>query len=409
MRGLLADRDTRLLMAAQVLSALGDYALWLALGIWIKILTGSSAAAGLASFCFALGLVCSPVGGILVDRRRRRPALIALSLATGGWILPLLLVHGRGTVWIIYVVMVGYGLASGVGGGALTALTQTVVPAELLGDANGLLQTLLQVLRLATPLIGAGVLAAFGARPLVVGDLVTFVATALLLRALRVREAPPEPTGEPMRTQLTEGVRYIVGEPLIRRLTSAAALAVVAIGVSQPLMFTVVSEGLHRAPEFRAVLSSVDGAGAVAGGLLAARLIRGLGEIPVVVWGLAAMGVGFLTTALPVLPAVLAGSAAVGVGISLANVGIMTVVLRTTPVRLMGRVDTTLGMMVSAPQAAAIALGSGLVAVVDFRLLLVAITVVVLLAAGYLRIRDARPAPVRPPGEGEPAPLPAEP
>ena len=47
MRALLAHRDARLFLAGQSLSLLGDTALWLALGLWVKELTGSSSAAGL--------------------------------------------------------------------------------------------------------------------------------------------------------------------------------------------------------------------------------------------------------------------------------------------------------------------------------------------------------------------------
>ena len=44
MRTLLAHRDARFYLAGQVLSTVGDNALWLAMGIWVKILTGSSSA-----------------------------------------------------------------------------------------------------------------------------------------------------------------------------------------------------------------------------------------------------------------------------------------------------------------------------------------------------------------------------
>ena len=40
MRRLLAHRDARLFLAGQSLSLLGDTALWLALGLWVKDLTG---------------------------------------------------------------------------------------------------------------------------------------------------------------------------------------------------------------------------------------------------------------------------------------------------------------------------------------------------------------------------------
>ncbi|QMU78810.1 MFS transporter [Streptacidiphilus sp. PB12-B1b] len=136
MRKLLADRNARLYIAGQILSTFGDSALWLALGIWIEMLTGSASAAGLSFFMFALGTLAGPVGGVLADRMRRRPLLIATNLATAGLVLLLLLVQDRGQVWLIYAVMFGYGLSASVLGPAQTGLLQTVVPEELLGDAT---------------------------------------------------------------------------------------------------------------------------------------------------------------------------------------------------------------------------------------------------------------------------------
>jgi hypothetical protein len=51
------------------------------MGIWVKILTGSSSAAGLVFFAFTCGILLAPVTGLLADRMRRRPLLIASNLA----------------------------------------------------------------------------------------------------------------------------------------------------------------------------------------------------------------------------------------------------------------------------------------------------------------------------------------
>jgi MFS family permease len=90
MRRLLAHRNARLYLSGQAMSLLGDGALWLAMGIWIKVLTGSSAAAGLSFFALALGSLCGPLGGMLADKVRRRPLLIVTNLATAGLVLLLL-------------------------------------------------------------------------------------------------------------------------------------------------------------------------------------------------------------------------------------------------------------------------------------------------------------------------------
>ncbi|MDI5969224.1 MFS transporter [Streptomyces sp. SL13] len=386
MRALLAHRDVRISLAGQVLSTLGDNALWIALGIWIKMLTGSSPAAGLSFFMFTAGSLVSPAGGLVVDRCRRRPALVALNLLAAVLLTPLLLVRGRGDIWLIYTVMFGYGVMAGVIGGAQTALTQAIVPRELLGEVNALSQTLLQGLRLVSPLIGAGLLTAVGARPLVLGDAATFVLCAGLMCLLAVREDRPERTTERMWSQLTGGVRHIAGVPVLRRLVAATALAIVGFGFSETVVFAVAGQGLHRAPSFVGVLDSAQGVGAIVAGVLASRLMRRLGEAAMVTLGLVVCGAGFALNAVPLTAVVLLGVALVGAGTPLIVVALLTVMQRRTPARLMGRVDTAVGVMISAPQTAAIGVGAALLSVVGFRALLAAMTVTLLAAAVYVRV-----------------------
>src|SRR5438309_8627254 len=116
MRRLFADRDARLLIGGEALSMFGDSAMFLALGIWAKTLTGSNAAAGMVFFALVAPSLAAPLGGYLVDRVRRRPLMIGVQAAIGTAVLALLFVHDRGDVWLIYGVAVAYGLAGSVFG-----------------------------------------------------------------------------------------------------------------------------------------------------------------------------------------------------------------------------------------------------------------------------------------------------
>jgi MFS family permease len=141
MRRLLADRDARFYLGGQTLSTIGDNALLLAMGIWVKMLTGSSAAAGLVMFALTAGFLLAPVTGLVADRLRRRPLLIAANLAAAALVCALLAVHGPGQVWLIYPVMFGYGALGGLITSAQTALLAVMLPADLLGEANSVLQS----------------------------------------------------------------------------------------------------------------------------------------------------------------------------------------------------------------------------------------------------------------------------
>ena len=400
MRQLLAYRNARLYLSGQVMSLLGDGALWLAMGIWIKVLTGSSSAAGLSFFALALGSLCGPLGGLLADKVRRRPLLVVTNLATAGLVLLLLLVRDRDQVWLIYAVMFGYGVSGSILGPAQTALVQAIVPAELLGEANSALQTAQQGLRLVTPLAGAGLFAVFGPAPVIIGDAATFVVAVATLVAIRIRERHPAPSGQRWLAELTAGARHIARTGTLRQLTITAAVVVTAYGLSETVIFAVVSQGLHRPTTFLGVLVAAQGAGAIAAGMAAVPLMRRLTEGLLAGLGMISAAAGFLLLIPSQLPAVLAGSALLGGSISWIIVGIMTLLQRRTPPELMGRTAAAFTIAYTVPQTMAIALGAGLIALLNYRILLLVIAGLMALAAGYLctrrEQRQTAAAPARP-------------
>src|SRR6202453_4386829 len=188
MRNLLRIHNVRIYLFGDVISTLGDNALWLAMAIWVKELTGSSAWAGLVIFCFTLGNLFSPLGGVLADRFPRRPLLIGANLLSAAVVLLILLVHGRDLMWLIYLVMFAYGVIGSATGPAETALLPQIVGEDLLAEANGLQMTLTEGLRLVTPLVGAGLFAWVGGGVVAIIDAATFGVAVLSLLALRVNE-----------------------------------------------------------------------------------------------------------------------------------------------------------------------------------------------------------------------------
>jgi MFS family permease len=387
MHRLLRHRDARVYLAGQTLSVIGDSALWLAMGIWVKILTGSNSAAGLTFFAFVCGCLTGPASGVIVDRLRRRPLLITANAATAALVCLLLLVAGRGQVWLIYLVMFGYGAANTLITSAQTALLPALVPGDLLGDANSALQIASQGLRLVTPLLGAGMLAVAGPRPVIGLDAATFVVAAAAVLALRLREPRPARTGSHWRAEFSAGLRYVLVTPALRRPLVACVIAVTVFGFFETVPFAIVASGLHRSPEFLGVLISVQGAGALAGGVLAGPAMRRAGEHALIAGGLAACAGAALLLITAVLPLVLAASAALGLCIVWINVGAVTLVQRRTPGALLGRVDAAINVAITVPQAASIALGAALIAVVSYRVLLLAMAVVIAASAGYLAAR----------------------
>jgi MFS family permease len=322
-----------------------------------------------------------------VDRLRRRPLLIAANLGGAALVCVLLLAGGRGQVWLIYAVMFGYGAVNGLITAAQTALLTDLVPGDLLGEANSALQMLSQGLRLITPLLGAGLLALAGARPVILLDAGTFAVAAAAVLALRLREPRPDRAAAGWRAEFTAGLRHVADTRALRQPLIACLIAVSAFGFFETVPFAVVGQGLHRSPEFLGVLNSLQGAGALIGGALAAPVMRRTSERALMAGGLAACAAAALLLITGSLPLVLLAMAGVGLCVVWINVGAVTLIQRRTPGPLLGRVDAALEFAVVVPQAASIALGAALIAAVNYRILLVAMAALIGFSAAYLASR----------------------
>ncbi len=384
MRALFADRDTRLLLVGQSLSLFGDRAMYLVLSVWVKTLTGSNAKAGLVFFVLAVPGLVAPALGLLVDRLRKRPVMIATDLAIAAVLGALFLVHDRGDVWIIYVVTFLYGAAGFLFTSAQSALLTQMLPEERLGDANAVLQTASEGSRLVAPLVGAGLYAAVGGRAVAGLDAATFLASAACLGGLRLREVRPVAPEHHILTQLGAGISHIRHRPGLRRIVFTVAATLLVVGFAETAIFAVLQQGLHRPPAFLGVLSAAQGVGAIAGAVGAGRLLRRIGDARTVAVGILLFGFGDAFFLVPNVAAVGIGIAIAGAGLSFAVVGFGTAIQIRTPAELQGRVYSAADTIVGTPQIVSIALGAAILSVVDYRVSIATMAVVTALCGGYL-------------------------
>jgi MFS family permease len=139
------------------------------------------------------------------------------------------------------------------------------------------------------------------------------------------------------------------------------------------------------------VLNSVQGAGSILGGLTASMLLRRLGEARTVGLALLVDGAGALALTQQHLPVVLSGVVVMGVGIPWLLVGYLTAQQRRTPPRLQGRVAAATNLLTSGPQTASIAIGAGLITILDYRILLLIISTVLTCSGGMLMTHQTNP------------------
>jgi MFS family permease len=387
-KALLGRRDVRLLLGGQALSMFGDWAMIIALGIWARVLTGSNAEAGLVFLCFGVTGMVAPLGGLVVDRLPKRPLMIATHLALAGVMCLLLLVHTRSQLWLLYAITVLYGLGGDVFAAARSSMLKAMLPDEQLGEANGIMQSVREGFRIVAPVAGAGLFTAFGGHVVALVDAATFVGSAATLVALPFVEPPAAPREHHFLGELTAGLAVIARTRVLRELTVGVCTALLVIGFSETLIFAIVTNGVHRSPAFIGVLESFQGVGAIAGGLTAAALMRRIGDVRVAGLGLAVFGAACFGLLIPSLDGVLPSGAVIGVGIAWAIVALATAYQRRSPQHVQGRVAAASNMLFSVPQTASIAAGAALITLIDYRIEIVIMALVTLLAALYLFTRS---------------------
>ncbi|MFD3642311.1 MFS transporter [Streptomyces griseus] len=394
-------------LAGVVVSGFGTSAMWLTAGIWVKSLTGSNSLAALTVCAMWAPVLAGPALGALADRMDRKKLLVRVNLAMAALLATLVLVDSGRAVWLIFVVLVLYGASGVLLDAAESALVAGTVHASLLADFNGLRTTANEGMKLVAPLAGAGLYARFGGPAVALLDAATCALAALIFARLRVREAPRPPAGA-WRGDLLAGLRRIRASAVLRPLVAAGAATMLLAGVNGAVTFAYVDDVLGRAPEYAGVLYAVQGAGSVAVGLLAGPLLRRLPEPVFAAAGTALFALAVGARTVPHDGVAMAASALIGFGLPCVLIATMTAVQRETPDAELGRTAATAGSLLTAPNAVALAVGAGLVAVVDVRVLTAVAGVAGLLAAalpvaGAARRRTGHPPESGPAQESGPA------
>lgn len=404
MRVLLSDRRRLLFFTGNAISAMGDDALFLALAVWVKELTGSTALAAIDMCAVSAAALLAPLTGVVVDRVRRKPLLLGVYAATAVLLLALLPVHRPAQVWLVIAVTFFYGLSGTITSGAQVALLKSLVPEELLGDANSLEQTLFQSARLITPALGVGLLARFGAPAVVWADIATFVIAGLLLAAVRIDEPRPERSHsragaaderEPEQEresrvrQLTAGFRYLAGHPVLRALTVADAVAFLVLGMFVPFGLQVITIGLHHAPSYLAVLITVQSVSGALGAVVGGPLARRIGDARLTVLGLAGFAVSCPFFAVPSTPVVLGAIILLGCSLPWFFIGASTLLQKAMPLDMVGRVSGANALALQLPQALGNLGGAALILAVPYRAFALLLGGTVALTALYLGTRPA--------------------
>jgi predicted MFS family arabinose efflux permease len=279
-RGL--GRDFGRLWAAATVSALGDGLTQIAgplLAVSITrdpvLIAGLTVAQQLPWMLFALP------SGAMVDRvdRRRAMTCAALARAVALGALACLVFIGHVGMPLLYLVFFAVGCAGLIFENATTAVLPALVGRSGLERANGRLQSAMALTRsLVGPPSGAWLFALAAPVPFLLdaGGLALAAVLAATLPAGASTGGAEGPRAT-LRASIHEGVRWLLGNRLLRTLALTAGISNIGLGAVFSVFVLAARARFGTGPPGYGLLLAASAAGGLAGGLLAARAVGSIG------------------------------------------------------------------------------------------------------------------------------------
>lgn len=227
--GLWANHDFVKLWSGETVSLVGTQVTQFALPLVAILTLGASVfQVGLLNACrYAPVVLVSLLAGVWLDRRRRRPVLIACSLGNAVLIGLIPLSYGLGvlSIGLLYVVCLLVGTLTVVFDVGVLSYVPTLVERRHLADSNGQIQTSTSLAGIAGPGL-AGLLVGVLTAPVTLTlDAVSYLCSAIGLITIKQREAEPErpETRRSLKAEIAEGLHAVFGSSTLRSLLSQSA------------------------------------------------------------------------------------------------------------------------------------------------------------------------------------------
>ncbi|HLZ71833.1 MAG TPA: MFS transporter [Dehalococcoidia bacterium] len=344
------QRRFRTLWAAYSVSMVGSQVTLLALPLTaVLALHASAAQMGLLTAAGAAPhLFVSLFAGVFVDRRRRRPIMVAADAGRAALLLsvPATAALGALSLGQLY----GVALLTETLSVFYTVASSSLLPAlagrERLLEANGKLTASFSAAQVGGPGL-AGVLIQLVTAPFaIVADAGSFVFSALSL-GFGLRGVEPAAVrregGASVWREIGAGLRFVLGNPLLR----ATACFTSTLNFWHTVIFTVLvlyaTNELGIGPALLGLILATGAVGALGGALLAGRIARRIGVGKATAWGGTITALACLCYPLaggprPLAVAVLLAGELL-TGFAVVNLDINQVSLRQalTPERMLGR------------------------------------------------------------------------
>lgn len=302
---------------------------------------GPSQVAALAATGRAVGALVAVPLGPWVEARRKRPVMIAMDLIRFAALVsvPVAFAIGRlgfGQLLVVSVVVAAAGIAFKSASGAY--LKALVAPEDLL-VANSRFEAATWSATTIGPPLGGAAIGMFGPVTTVLADAVSYLLSALGIRAIGDNEPRPAArAGAAARLSardLLDGWRHILGHRTLRPLFWNTIVVNGLIMASEPLLAVLLLGRLHMAPWQYGLAFAAPCVGGLAGARLSGRLVARFGQRRVL------LTTGTLRACWPIGLAFVQPGAAGVVLIITVQLGLVTCIGAFTPVLATYRLEHT--------------------------------------------------------------------
>jgi len=276
-------RDFLLLWSGEAVSQVGTMVSHLALPLLAATALGATpwemgllVAAERAGFL----LVGLPAGA-LVDRLPRRPVMIAADLVR------FVLFASVPVAWWLGVLTFAQVVAVALLGGLATVFFdvgyQSILPAVVgrrgLVEGNAKLESTRAAAEATGPALGGGLVQLAGAATAVLLDAATYLVSAAFLARMRtVDVAAPRDPRRSLRADMAEGLRYVLGHPLLRPIAACTGTANLFLSVLAAVSVLFLARELGLPAGVIGLVLAAGSVGGVLGALTASRWIGRFGQ-----------------------------------------------------------------------------------------------------------------------------------
>jgi MFS family permease len=341
------NKGFRTFWLGDTISQFGDRVSELALPLIAVTLLGAGATGvgALTAAIWAPNLLAILVGAWVDQRPVKRRLMIIADLLRAAALVSVPLAYALG--WLTLGQLIAVGLATGVGQVLFSMAYQTfyvsLVPKQSYVDANSKLSMTRGVSFFAGPALGGGLIQLLTAPFAILADVVSFLASSLLISRIRTVEPPPAPTGVSTARMALEGLTLVLRRPMLRASLGCTATVNFFTFIANALVILYASRDLGLSAGAIGLGFGLGAIGSVVGAAVAPLVSRLIG----VGWTAA---IGAAVFPLPYSTLALAGGSTAqkvawlvgielvsGIGVMLMDVNLNALLTRATPEGSRGR------------------------------------------------------------------------